>query len=186
MKLTVWNFSCNHFSFLIGSGTYLKVSEWIHFKVRKEVVSVRGGRQAQPPCGLNCNTFLVNVWTCEGLFSWNEAVQGDGSWLCFSCKMHSESSVVPRRSHCRPGSDIGVPSSGGMRWGPNRVAAGGDEVPRVPHRGLWLGKAIILTLCGLPKSPFFLPRPSGPASFSHFHCLKVGMSCHSHPKWFSL
>lgn len=24
------------------------------------------------------------------------------------------------------------------------MAAGGDEVPRVPHRGLWLGKAIIL------------------------------------------
>lgn len=38
------------------------------------------------------------------------------------------------------------------------MAVGGDEVPRVPRWGLWLGKAIILALCGLPESPFF-PAP---------------------------
>ena len=76
-----------------------------------------GGKQAQLPSGLDSGTFLVCFWTWDGLFLLK---QGYTQWLapaCLSWKMCSESSTAPRRSCCRPGSDMGSPSSLGVRQG---------------------------------------------------------------------
>ena len=121
----------------------------------------QGGQEAGKPNfprGLDSKTFLVSVWDPEKTLP---PEMRRAWWLvpaCFYWKMCSESITAPRRSCCRPGSEIVVPQLQGYEAG---VPTGRWLVGRVQVGVSGWGKPSFLPSVGSQSCPAFPPSTSG-------------------------